>query len=155
MSNLSNASILSPEAATILATIAMDLTITQVGPYNTGDTGTGTVEVHRICPSPLTLGELFLHHETVTLKVYFGIFYPVIATEEKQAECTPLTNLFCALSVGDLSTLAVNTNRPAPSPQSDTLAREYDKVGKRLFPALCTDGSIAQQRNIATRSAVE
>ena len=62
-----------------------------------------------------------------------------------------LANLFRVLSVGDLVMSSVNTNCPDPPPRSTTLAREYDKVIKRLFPALRTDCSATHQNNITTR----
>ena len=46
---------------------------------------------------------------------------------------------------------SVNTARPAPPPRSSTLARGYNKLIKRYFPALHTNRSAAQQTNISIR----
>jgi hypothetical protein len=84
---------------------------------------------------------VFLYRKTVTWRIYIRIIYLVITTEGKEAEYAPLTNLFRALSVGDLAAYAVNAICPVLPPQSATLARDYDKMAKRLFPALHTAGS--------------
>ena len=94
---------------------------------------------------------MFLHHNEVTWQTYFKVMYPVITTEERETIYAPLTTLFRALSVGAPATSSVNATRPVPPPRSGTLARGYDELIKRYFPALHTDGSVAQQIHISVR----
>ena len=63
----------------------------------------------------------------------------------------PLTKLFRVLSVGDPAASSGNTAHPALPPHSATLARGYNELVKRYFPALCTNGSAAQQIDISIR----
>ena len=122
-----------------------------MGPYAAGDAGTEAPKIRKICPVPHPLVGLFLHHEEMTWQTYFVTVHPVIVTEGMDAVCAPLTGMFRALSVGNPTASAINTGGPAPPPRSATLAREYDEVAKRLFPALRTDGAAAQQSDIATQ----
>ena len=140
-----------PTTAAILAAITTDPNIAEMGPYVAGNADVKTVKVQKICPVPHTLGGLFLHHKEVMWQMYFKIIYPVITTEGKEAVYAMLTTLFHALSVGDPAASSVSTARPAPPPRSATLARRYDKLIKRYFPALCTNGSAAQQTDISIR----
>ena len=79
------------------------------------------------------------------------VFYPIIVTKGKETEYAPLINVFCALSVDNQLALSVNANHTVPPPCNTTLAREYNEVAKRLFHALHTNNSVAQQTIIAIK----
>jgi len=88
-----------PTTAAILAAIAADPTITEMGPYAAGDAGIDTIKIRKICPIPHTLGGVFLNYGEVTWQTYFKVIYPVIVTEGNEAAYTRLTTVFHALSV--------------------------------------------------------
>ena len=91
--------------------------------------------------------------EAVTWQRFFTDIHPLIVNEGKELVYAPLTNLFRALSVGDpnAGSAAVNSSRPTPPARSATLTQDYGEILKGLFPALRTDGSAAQQSDIAAR----
>ena len=140
-----------PTTAAISIAIAADPNITKMGPYAAGDVDVNTFKVQKICPVPHKLGVMFLNHKEVTWQTYFKVIYPVIVTEGKEVTYAPLTTLFRALTVRAPEAASVNTTRQAPPSRSATLARGYDDLIKKYFPALRTNGSAAQQTNIAIR----
>ena len=58
--NISTTVVHIPTTAAILAAITMDPNIAEMGPYVAGDVDVETVKVQKICPTPHTLGGLFL-----------------------------------------------------------------------------------------------
>ena len=73
MFNIPTAAIHIPTTTAILAAIAADPNLTNMGPYTAGDADINIVKVQKIRPVPHKLGGMFLHHEEVTWQPYFKV----------------------------------------------------------------------------------
>ena len=139
-----------PTVPTILAALAADATILEMGPYAAGDAGTEGVKSRKICSVPHSIAGLFVTQpDGVTWQHYFTVVYPVIVGEGKQAAYHPLTILFQQLTVGHL-TASINSPRPGAPAYSRELATRYMGIIDKVFPSLAPGAAAHANTQIAT-----
>lgn len=145
-----------PNVATIVGTLAADPNVELMGPYANGDANTEGVKTRKLCPVPHFVGGIWLSRpDGITPREFWTMVYPEIVNAGKQGECAALIQFFqVAITLGPNNLSVLEAARPTPPARDTELIERQLSILHHHFPQLRPEAAQQQAGLIAQEIGV-